>query len=83
MEHGEEIAGTLFGLLAQVQPMLGEDQLDALEAMIRDGENRRAVQTICTLAAARQQPLPLAARAMVFKLADRLGLHPADLGLLQ
>jgi hypothetical protein len=40
------------------------------------------VERICTLANAGRHPLPMQARAMVFKLADRLGMEPADLGLL-
>jgi hypothetical protein len=37
---------------------------------------------MCSLANAGRHPLPMQARAMAFKLADRLGMQPADLGLL-
>jgi hypothetical protein len=82
MTDADEMQSVLFDLLAQMQPNLTAEQVDQVERLIEEGSHRRAVERICTLANAGRHPLPMQARAMVFKLADRLGMEPADLGLL-
>ena len=82
MTDADEMQSVLFDLLAQMQPNLTAEQVDQVERLIEEGSHRMAVERICTLANAGRHPLPMHARAMVFKLADRLGMEPADLGLL-
>jgi hypothetical protein len=82
MTDADEMQSVLFDLLAQMQPNLTAEQVDQVERLIEEGSHRMAVERICTLANAGRHPLPMQARAMVFKLADRLGMEPADLGLL-
>ena len=38
------------------------------------GSHRQAVETVCRVAASGHHPLPMHARAMVFKLADRISV---------
>jgi hypothetical protein len=82
MTDVDEMQSVLFNLLAQVQRSLSAEQADQVERLIGEGSHRQAVQQLCTMANAGRHPLPMHARAMAFKLADRLGMQPADLGLL-
>jgi hypothetical protein len=82
MADVDEMQDVLFNLLAQVQRNLTAEQADQVERLIQDGSHRAAVEQMCTLANAGRHPLPMHARAMAFRLADRLGMLPADLGLL-
>jgi hypothetical protein len=82
MTDVDEMQSVLMNLLAQVQPNLTPEQADHVERLIEEGSHRAAVERMCTLANAGRHPLPMYARAMAFKLADRLGMEPADLGLL-
>ncbi len=82
MTDVDEVHGVLLDLLAQVQHNLSAEQADQAERLIEAGSHRQAVQTLCGWANAGRHPLPMHARAMAFKLADRLGMEPADLGLL-
>jgi len=82
MTDVEEMQSVLFNLLAQVQRDLTAEQAEQVERLITEGSHRQAVQQMCSLANAGRHPLPMHARAMAFKLADRLGVAPADLGLL-
>jgi len=78
----DEMQNVLLNLLAQVQRNLTDEQAAQVERLIVEGSHRQAVHELCTLATAGRHPLPMHARAMAFKLADRLGMQPADLGLL-
>lgn len=78
----DEMRSVLFNLLAQVQRNLSPEQADQVERLIENGSHREAVEALCSLAQAGRHPLPMHARAMAFKLCDRLGLQPAELGLL-
>ena len=82
MTDVDEMQSMLFNLLAQVQRNLTAEQADQVERLIEEGSHRQAVETVCRFAHAGQHPLPMQARAMVFKLADRLGMDPAALGML-
>jgi hypothetical protein len=72
----------LMNLLAQVQRTLTPTELDEVENLVTTGSHRQAVETVCRFAHAGRHPLPMHARAMVFKLADRLGMDPQQLGML-
>lgn len=78
----DEMQSVLFNLLAQVHRNLTPEQADQVERLIEEGSHRVAVERMCALANAGRHPMPMHARAMAFKLADRLGMQPADLGLL-
>jgi hypothetical protein len=82
MTDVDEMQSVLFNLLSQVQGNLTPEQADQVERLIAEGSHRAAVERMCSLANAGRHPLPMQARAMAFKLADRLGMQPADLGLL-
>ena len=82
MTDVDEMQSVLFNLLAQVQRSLSAEQADQVERLIEEGSHRMAVERMCTFATAGRHPLPMQARAMAFRLADRLGMQPADLGLL-
>jgi len=78
----DEMQSMMFNLLAQVRRNLTDEQASQVERLIEEGSHRQAVQELCALASTGRHPLPMHARAMAFKLADRLGMQPADLGLL-
>ena len=82
MRDTDDVEAVLMNLLAQVQQTLSPTELDEVDGLVRTGSHRLAVETVCRFAAARKHPLSMHARAMVFKLADRLGIEPADLGML-
>jgi hypothetical protein len=82
MTDNKEVENVLFALFAQVQRALSAQQSDQIHQLIEGGSHRQAVEAICGLTNAGRFPMPLQARAMAFKLADRLGVQPADLGLL-
>jgi hypothetical protein len=82
MADVDEMQSVLFNLLAQVQRSLTPEQADQVERLIEDGSHRLAVERMCSLANAGRYPMPMQARAMAFRLADRLDMQPADLGLL-
>jgi hypothetical protein len=82
MTDVDEMQSVLFNLLAQVQRGLSAEQADQVERLIEEGSHRLAVERMCALANAGRHPMPMHARAMAFRLADRLGMQPADLGLL-
>jgi len=82
LRDGDEIEMGLRDLLAQVQPSLLPAESAEVERLIAAGTMRQAVEAFCRFAQAGQHPLPMQARAMIFKLADRLGIDPAALGLL-
>jgi hypothetical protein len=82
MTDVDEMQSVLFNLLAQVQRGLSAEQADHVERLIEEGSHRLAVERMCALASAGRHPMPMHARAMAFRLADRLGMLPADLGLL-
>jgi hypothetical protein len=82
MTDVDEMQSVLFNLLTQVQRILTPEQADQVERLITEGSHRQAVERMCALATAGRHPMPMHARAMAFKLADRLGMQPADLGLL-
>jgi len=82
MTDVDEMQSVLFNLLSQVQRNLTPEQADQVERLITEGSHRAAVEQMCALANAARHPMPMHARAMAFKLADRLGMQPADLGLL-
>jgi hypothetical protein len=72
----------LMNLLAQVQSTLTPTELGEVENLVTTGSHRQAVEMVCRFAHAGRHPLPMHARAMVFKLADRLGMDPQQLGML-
>jgi hypothetical protein len=82
MRDTDDLESVLMNLLAQVQRNLSPTELDEVEGLVTTGSHRQAVETVCRFAAAGRHPLPLQARAMVFKLADRLGMNPQDLGMM-
>jgi hypothetical protein len=82
MQEHDEMQGVLMSLLAQVQRNLTPSQMDEVDRLVNAGSHRQAVETVCRFSHDGRHPLPLHARAMVFKLADRLGMDPEQLGLL-
>ena len=82
MRDTDDLESVLMSLLAQVQKDLTSAELDEVEALVTSGQNRQAVETVCRFAAAGRHPLSMHARAMVFRLADRLGMDPEALGML-
>ena len=82
MQDYDEMQGVLLNLLAQVQRNLSPSQMEEVDRLVTSGSHRQVVETVCRFAHDGRHPLPMQARAMVFKLADRLGMDPAELGLL-
>ena len=82
MQEHDEMQGVLFNLLAQVQPNLSPSQMEEVDRLVTAGSHRQVVETVCRFTHEGHHPLPMHARAMVFKLADRLGMDPEQLGLL-
>jgi hypothetical protein len=82
MQDTDDLESVLMSLLAQVQRNLSATELDEVDRLVTSGSHRQAVETVCRYANAGRHPLPMHARAMVFKLADRLGMDPAQLGML-
>jgi hypothetical protein len=56
--------------------------MDEVDRLVTAGSHRQAVETVCRFSHDGRHPLPMHARAMVFKLADRLGMDPEQLGLM-
>ena len=82
MQEHDEMLGVLLNLLAQVQRNLSPAQMDEVDRLVAAGSHRQVVETVCRFSHDGRLPLPMHARAMVFKLADRLGMDPEQLGLL-
>ncbi|WP_459851330.1 hypothetical protein [Dongia sp. agr-C8] len=82
MQGIDDMQGVLLNLLAQVQSNLSPAQMDEVDRLVSAGRHAQAVETVCRFSHDGRLPLPMHARAMVFKLADRLGMDPAQLGLL-
>jgi len=82
MQEYDEMQGVLLNLLAQVQRNLSPAQMDEVDRLVTAGSHRQAVETVCRFSHDGRHPLPMHARAMVFKLADRLGMDPEQLGLM-
>jgi hypothetical protein len=82
MQEVDEMQGVLLNLLAQVQSSLSPAQMDEVDRLVTAGRHRQALETVCRFSHDGRHPLPMQARAMVFKLADRLGMDPAQLGLM-
>jgi hypothetical protein len=82
MQEVDEMQGVLLNLLAQVQRNLSPAQMDEVDRLVTAGSHRQAVETVCRFSQDGHLPMPMHARAMVFKLADRLGMDPEQLGLL-
>jgi hypothetical protein len=82
MQDSDEMQAVLMNLLAQVQRSFTPTEMGEVENLVTHGNHRQAVETVCRFASAGQHPLPMQARAMVFKLADWLGMDPAQLGML-
>jgi len=82
MQDTDGLESVLMTLLAQVQGSLTPTELDEVDRLVTAGSHRQAVETVCRFANAGRHPLPMQARAMVFKLADRLGMDPQQLGML-
>ena len=82
MHDANELEGVMMSLLAQVQKVLSPSERTEIERLIAEDENGKALELICRSAAAQRHPWSMDARAMVFKLADRLGVDPAKLGML-
>jgi hypothetical protein len=82
MQDYDEMQGVLLNLLAQVQRDLSPAQMEEVDRLVTAGSHREVVETVCRFAHDGRHPLPMYARAMVFKLADRLGMDPQQLGLM-
>jgi hypothetical protein len=82
MQDTDDVESVLMSLLAQVQRNLSPTELDEVDRLVTTGSHRQAVESVCRFAHAGRHPLPMHARAMVFKLADRLGMDPGQLGML-
>ena len=82
MQDSDEMQAVLMNLLAQVQRSFTPTEMGEVENLVTHGNHRQAVETVCRFSHDGRHPLPLHARAMVFKLADRLGMDPEQLGLL-
>ncbi|WP_395020631.1 hypothetical protein [Dongia sp.] len=82
MQEHDEMQGVLLNLLAQVQRNLSPEQMDEVDRLVTAGSHAQAVETVCRFSHDGRHPLPMHTRAMVFKLADRLGMDPARLGLM-
>jgi hypothetical protein len=82
MQDTDDLESVLMSLLAQVQRSLAPIELQEVDQLVTTGSHRLAVEAVCRFANAGRHPLPMQARAMVFKLADRLGMDPEALGML-
>jgi hypothetical protein len=82
MRDTDDVESVLMTLLSQVQKNLSPTELEEVDRLVTSGSHRQAVETVCRFANAGRHPLPMHARAMVFKLADRLGIDPAALGMM-
>jgi len=82
MRDTDDLESVLMSLLGQVQRNLSPQELDEVDRLVTTGSHRQAVEMVCRYASAGRHPLPMQARAMVFKLADRLGMDPEQLGML-
>ncbi|MDQ7246741.1 hypothetical protein [Dongia sedimenti] len=82
MQDSDEMQAVLMNLLAQVQRSFTPSEMGEVESLVTTGSHRQAVETVCRFANQGHHPLPMQARAMVFKLADRLGMDPEQLGLM-
>lgn len=82
MDDASELEGMLMSLLAQVRKVVSPTEGDDIAGLISEGNNRQALERICRAAADHRLPLAMDARAMVFRLADRLQVDPAALGML-
>jgi hypothetical protein len=82
MQEHDEVQAVLLSLLSQVQRNLTPAQMEEVDRLVASGSPRQVVETVCRFAHDGRHPLPMHARAMVFKLADRLGMDPEQLGLL-
>jgi hypothetical protein len=82
MQDTDDLHSVLMSLLAQVQKSLSPVELDEVDRLVTSGSHREAVETVCRFANAGRHPLPMHARAMVFKLCDRLGMDPEQLGMM-
>jgi hypothetical protein len=82
MPDTDDLHSVLMSLLSQVQKNLSPTELDEVDRLVASGSHRQAVEAVCRFANAGRHPLPMHARAMVFKLCDRLGMDPAQLGML-
>jgi hypothetical protein len=82
MADTDDLESVLMALLAQVQNNLSPAELSEVDRLVTAGSHRHAVETVCRFANAGRHPLPMHARAMVFKLCDRLGMDPAQLGMM-
>src|SRR5690242_3140466 len=69
MKDYDEMQGVLLNLLAQVQRDLTPAQMDEVDRLVTAGSHREVVETVCRFANDGRHPLPMYARAMVFKLA--------------
>ena len=82
MQEVDEMQGVLLNLLAQVQRNLSPAQMNEVDRLVTAGRHAQAVETVCRFSQDGRHPMPMQARAMVFKLADRLGMDPELLGLM-
>jgi len=82
MRDTDDVESLVMTLLSQVQKNLTPAELEEIDRLVTGGSHRQVVETVCRFANAGRHPLPLHARAMVFKLADRLGIDPAALGMM-
>ena len=82
MQDHDEMQGVLLNLLAQVQRNLTPSQMEEVDRLVTAGSHRQAVESVCRFSQDGRHPMPMQARAMVFKLADRLGMDPEQLGML-
>jgi len=82
MRDTDDVEAVVMALLAQVQKNLSPTELQEIDRLVTSGSHRQVLETVCRIANDKRHPLPMHARAMVFKLADRLGMDPQDLGML-
>ena len=82
MQDGDEMQAVLLNLLAQVQRNLTPSQMEEVDRLVTAGSHRQAVESVCRFSHDGRLPMPMQARAMVFKLADLLGIDPEQLGML-
>ena len=82
MRDTDDVEPLVMTLLSQVQKNLSPTELEEVDRLVTGGSHRQVVEAVCRFARAGRHPLPLHARAMVFKLADRFGIDPADLGMM-
>ena len=82
MRDTDDVESLVMTLLSQVQKDLSPTELEEIDRLVTAGSYRLVVEAVCRIASAERHPLSLQARAMVFKLADRLGIDPAALGMM-